>query len=624
MTSLFALVVMARHMVSAWDTVDLPSQRWSDAIELGIASRPTRKDYPQKDPLVRSWEAGDSGLTVRITCAMPPQYDDEGDEITTGKDQVTKTINNDFKSFNTGGAKTMTLDRSGIKIKLTVGTDIYGNLRLTESSQSPVLYVRSITARPDRIEDAMDILKGNSIRTEGDPIRVYANGFPKGWTNEFGDGKIEIPIPQDHEAVDSKLGKVNVKQWGNDDSYWYWTDFFTQYQGSPEDLAKQPFPYEGALDNNTIVNRTDAVTEDGKELLRVFGTTGTGDYMKEWVAWYTRSGSGYLDAVLAVRKKGKPWPKDLPFSPTSAGHPVTSETFGEIVGWKTRTLKSGDAFITADIYGQTKRIEDGWIDYLRDGDNCIIQAYTGSAAQKKWESFTPANGKWKPNAFEKAENLIDISVKKFGDTDWYVVRLVGKLADGRKGIQRIELVHTKVKGESFLVWLVGIDKDYNREMSKRMLMSMKDADGKALLENYPPEAKSEYFLPNHQLRFNMTNLTPRATAVDDLFVFRHQGWTLSDGETTVYFSHDGNKKDRDPWHREFAEKENLAKSSKFKQFNIEAFGQPALVHESDWEKEGVKYTLTSVSHMPGAAVHFLRKVGSSDKAWKEFVSKTWQ
>jgi hypothetical protein len=623
MLSLLAAVALAPLRHVEWDTVNLPSSRYSDAVEIGTAKNPKQEDYPSKDPLVRRWTSEDEGIVVDVECAMPAPLDDEGDTISEGIDLVTKHIAEDFKKIHVDGAQSMALDRGGISIRLCVGTDIYGNLRITESSKSPVLYRRTILAKAGRVDDALDILKTLSFRTESGTIRVYEKGFPKGWSSSFGDKKILIPMPQDTDPADTSMGRADMKQWGGDDSYWYWVSFYANFKGSPEDLAKQPFPYAGGFEQNPTVTKADVVSIDGQNVLRVFGTSKSGQFVKDWIAWYARTAAGRLDAVLAVKKPGQSWPKDLPFSTSGEGKPVTADIFGEILEWANRSITFGASTITAEIFGQTKKIDDEWTDYYRDGANLIIQVYKGATAERKWADFDPT-GRWTPQVFAKAENLIDISAKKFGNTDWYVLRAVAVLPDGRRGIERFEMVHTKQDGQSFLIWLLGLDVEANRGISKRMMMSIKGVDGKPVLDNYPPEAKSEYFLPYHQLRFSMTNLTSRPIAFNSEFDFRWQGWPLSDGETKMYFSHDRDASEREPGNRQFAEAEGFKRVSPPRHPELQAFGKDAVIEEAEWQKDGEKVTITSVSHRKGASVHFVRKVGTPDTAWKNFVAKTWQ
>lgn len=621
--SLIASLVLLPSRFAEWTTVQLPSSSRSDAIEIGIAKNPTVMDYPDKDPLVRKWTSSDNGIEVEIECALPAGQDENGDTISDGMDAVRKDIAASLKVIKTNGARTMVLERAGIKIDLTVATDIYGNLRLMESCQKPIVFKRTILAKADRVDDALDILKYFSIRTgSNDSVRVYANGFPKGWTCDFGDKKIPIPMPQDADKSDTSLGKIDVKEWGDDKSYWYWISFWNEFKGDAKDLANKPFPHEGGV-VNPQVTKSEVVTIDDQKVLRVRGTGGISSDPKEWIAWYIRSKNGILHAVYSVRKQGTSWPKDLPFSTTSEGGPVTDNIFSEILGWTSRTLSFGGATITADIFGQTNVQNPEWIDYFRDGDDCIIQAYLGPTAEKKWEDFNPA-GRWLPKVFENAKNIIDISAKKFGATDWYVIRLIGVRKDGARAVQRIELVHTKQNGQSFLVWLIGTDVKVNQEMSKRIMMSIKDGEGNALLPNYPPDEKCEYFLPYHQLWFPMTSLGTRPTAFQSEFNFRWQGWPLKDGETNVYFSHDGNETGKEPGNYKFAEVEGYKRISPNRHPELKAFGKEASIEESDWEKGGQKVTITSVSHRPGASVHFIRKIGVPDTAWKEFIAKEHQ
>lgn len=622
MISLIASLALLPSAFAEWTTVNIPSRSYDNAIEIGITKNPVKEDFPSKNPLARHWRSSDDGIEVDIECALPPNQDENGDDIHDGEDAVRKDIAKDLKVIKTGGARTMSLERAGIKIDLTVATDIYGNLRLIETCQKPIIFKRTILAKASRVNDALDILKYFSIRTDGgERVRVYANGFPQGWKADFGDGKVSIPMPQDSDKADTSLGQIDVRQWGDDKSYWYWTSFWTDYKGTAQELTKQAFPYEGGVVNPKVTS-FDVVTEDGQKMLRVRGTGGVSTLEKDWIAWYVRSKSGRLEAVYAVRRKGSKWPEDLPFSTSSTGSPFTEEVFKEIIGWATRTLSFEGASITADIFGQSTPQNGEWIDYLRDGDDCIVQAYLGPTAEKKWADFTP-EGHWIPAVFAKAKNIIDISAKRFGSTDWYVVRLIGVRADGKRAVQRIELVRTKQKDKSFLVWLVGTDIKSNQEMSRRIMMSIKDSDGKPLLDNYPPDDKSEYFLPYHQLRFNMNNLTTRPTAFSTEFVFRWKGWTLSDGETGVYFSHDESST-KDPLNYKFAEAEGYKRVSPGRRTDIKAFGQDAVVEEAEWEKDNQKVTITSVSHRAGATVHFMRKAGTPDKAWKEFVAKMWQ
>lgn len=601
-------------------TVDIASNRHSDAIVAGAVKGMSVQDFPKDELGIRTWRGEENGVVVSIAAVRPNPDPDEDVDV---EGPLKKEIARDQKMVADGAGRSMTLDRNGIKVRLFLGYDIYGNLRATESCEKPVLYRRTITAKADSVDEAEAILTTLTIRNEaGERINIYPRGIPRGWTAGFGDKKVQVPRPQDLDKFESAVGTAYMQTWGDFSSKWYVFDFFRQFDGTPKDLVKAGIPHPDSVGPNPKVTESDAVTWDGLKLVRIKGTAGQGETAQDWIAWYTRTDSGKLGGVLAVRTTGKSWPADLPFDPAATGEPITDSTWPEVNAKVVRTVTADSgASISLLVYGRPTKSGQN-VSFFASATEAY-EVLVGPDAEKTWRECDPEKA-WQPPRFGPA-GLIDAAKLKIATGGWLLARQLIPSDDPRSPkVRRFEMLYTVQKGTPFLVWMVGWDNDSFRNAMRETIMSVKGSDGQQLLEKYPfTGVDLDYYAPFHEIKQGLNIKGPIATTVPSKYAFRFAGWTLSDDNTRLIFEFNHDKPELGSLQRKFGEEEGFKRYEKesFRFGTVKVRGSDMGYVESEWDKDHIRYTFTSVQIKPGAILHFLRVWKSSDKAWRDYVAK---
>lgn len=596
-------------------TVTLPSKSHTQGIQMGVASNTESENIPKDGTGLRKITSTKSSINVQILAQLP--VEDEEDE----DPEIAKTINSEInrlkKDFSRDYGRTMNIEKGGFTLSLTVGTDFAGNIRITESSKSPVLYIRSITAREADVAEAMQILATLKIRnSSGDWVDMYPSGFPRGWTAPFSDKRVKVPVPRDADKVDSSLGAAYTQSWDEADTHWGVVDYWKEFSAKPSELQKVIEVYEGKFYGKSTVDRSDVVEWEGQKLIRVFGTA---QDSKDWVVWYLRNASGKLGAVYAVRTKGKSWPKSLPLDPGATGTPLTDAVWPEADSTAVRTVTHGNASISLRVYGHAQPDKDGTTFF--SGPTESYQVMYGDVAAKLANDCDPEKNNLPPRF--GAAGIVDAQKLKTPTGYWMVARQLVPSDDPKAPkFRRFEILHTVQDGTPFVIWLVGWDNASFRNAMRETMMSAKDKAGNPLIEKYPYDGTvaSDYYGPFWGFKQSLLfkDLPMASTSSREGFVL--PGWTLSDG-TGVYFTYDWNKPDYIPYDIKFWPRTGLTRNEKFnrKEFKGMAASGEVLGIEGEWDKDHIRYTTVTVQLRPGALVHFSRVWKSSDKAMRDFL-----
>lgn len=618
MAVIFATLALATTLIFPKldvSTITLPTEVGSQGIQMGVAGQTETEDIPKDGTGLRKVTSTKRSITVKILAQLPLEDEEDYDP------EIAKTINSEInrvkKDFSRDYGRTMSIEKGGLTVSLTVGTDFAGNVRITESCKAPALYVRSITARESDVAEALQILATLKIRnTSGEWVDMYPSGFPKGWTAPFSDKRVKVPVPRDADKVDSSLGAAYTQSWDEADSHWGVIDYWKEFSGKPTDLSKIGEFYEGKFYGKSTVEKSDVVEWESQKLVRVFGSS---QDSKDWVVWYLRNAAGKLGAVYAVRAKGKSWPTSLPLDPSTPGNPLTDSVWPEADSTAVRTVTHSNSSISLRVYGHAQPDKDGTTFFSSPTES--YQVMYGEVAAKLANDCDPEKNSQPPRF--GAAGIVDAQRLKTPTGYWMVARQLVPSDDPKvPKFRRFEILYTVQDGTPFVIWLVGWDNESFRNAMRETMLSAKDKDGKPLLEKYPYDGAiaTDYYGPFWGFKQSLLFKELPMASISSREGFVLPGWTLSGG-TVVYFTFDWNKPDYTTYDIKFWPRTGLTRNEKFNRKAFKGIAASGEVQgiEGEWDKDHVRYTTVTVQLRPGALVHFSRVWKSSDKDMLDFL-----
>ncbi len=411
----------------------------------------------------------------------------------------------------------MTIERGGHKLRLTVRFNYSGQAEFLESATAPVLYFRSMLADKGAIERAKAMLAGLSFRDGGGTaVSMYDGKFPAGWTKEFAGTRIKVPYPAQIESLqtDPKEDGVGstvryaVYQSGGESS-WAVAERLAETQESIVDLAKRPLPRVSDVFPKPRIASADLVEWNGQKLLRQRGEYDSGEFTREWMSLTARDNFWRLHTVILRKKKGAPWPS-VPFPIDAPGTPVVEGAWKKPPGNYVRTVDLGSgARFTYSVWGAGEPAADGETLTLVSEKYQATTLRFGKSAEAATEELD-MTGRFDSKLVERLKlKAFDYQWKREGASWWLAHRKITKGERGEDLVLRAEFVGTEQGGKRFLLTMVGIDNDSQRQAMAEAVVSCKGADGTPLFRTHPGgKAGTEYILPFHKRRHTLDTPTP--------------------------------------------------------------------------------------------------------------------
>ncbi|RYG24804.1 hypothetical protein EON82_09500 [bacterium] len=440
-----------------------------------------------------------------------------------------KNLRDDIKkregALTRDGGRTMTIERSGHKLRLTVRRNFSGQMEIFETAITPVLYFRSLLADKDATDRAKAILTGLGFRNGNEnAVPMYDRGFPAGWTKDFAGARVKVPYPAQEESLstdpkeDGIQTTVRFSGYESDENgSWAIVERLDQTKDSILEVAKRLLPRAADLFPKPRMSGADLVEWNGRMLLRQRGEYDVPGFEKEWVSLTARDEFWRLHTVILRKKKGTPWPK-TPFPVDAPGTPVVEGAWKKPSGVYERTVDlGGDAKFTYSAFGPGE---------------LVAQNETYTLTNSKYESATLRYGKAAETAFAELDlqsrfetglderlrvKPLDYQWHREGKTWWLARRWLGKGEKGEDLVMRAEFVGTEQGGKPFVLSMVGIDNESFGRGMREAVVSCKGSDGALLFREHPwGKPGTEYILPFQRQRFVLEIASPlEAIALGD-------------------------------------------------------------------------------------------------------------
>ena len=230
-----------------------------------------------------------------------------------------------------------------------------GTARICDIGFAPVAYVRFVVVSGELAERAEEIVGGASFRSRRGAGDVYPSGFPRDWSYSIGAASFNLGWPQEghtteHAGPDGTKERVTIQVFSHADGELLRSVLDGPKAPSPTEAAKRTYPTPVPLDRLYTISKADAVRVGEHRLVRSRGTSGGGEFLREYVAWTGRTSTGSLQTLIAYRKPGGRWPKATPLDPEAPGEPVTDDAWPDTAGVRSRPLRDGGQTIWVTSY----------------------------------------------------------------------------------------------------------------------------------------------------------------------------------------------------------------------------------------------------------------------------------